>query len=423
VTVRIATLGGRQFAWGLTWVEAAGRKPARVIADALGADADAWYTTTGDEDAQLVGYADAVAAKGRVYSYAAALAAVAPSGIYVAPLDDGQVWYALILEGGVGAGSDAIQPEEQALTQVQALRVAFNLPVYVMQGAGLSLPDTAEFDPEAVVQAKVPALRRHKPASQFGRVITLLVMFSAIGGVAWWQFAPRKLDAASGDDAALAEATRSAYLGTIRGLTAQHPTNAEWVLRAWDVARRSLPPVMDGWRQEGFTCTPSPATCVGRYSAAPGLPYTLRPVQQRYGVHAVRLLDDRRSIEVTVPAVGGGEPAQWTDDQVLAPLPWPTPAVDAVGELLLSHIGLEIEPVTAEDLSAANAAPAGALPLVRETLAVKEPRLPDRLRLAGVVHRLARHGFVPVGMAVTVGHGAAGEAWRIEFARLGGGGQ
>lgn len=426
--MRVGVLGKRRYVFGLKWAEAHERKPASVVREALDAGSKGIFTSlrNEDDDRAVVGYGDLQAlqdtGKGALYSYAAALAASGTDGIYVAPVDDGRLWYVVIAHGLPVPETDVTLELAEGLTAVQSMRATFGLPVLVAEGGELGIEPDDWFDPLGLVEhVKLAPLRRSGGAGNAIGAVVLIAVLGCVAFGAWWLFLRKSevdVDAAA-DAQALAEAQRASYLASVRAAVAAHPLDTRWVVDAYADATRAYPGGIGGWRLDGVTC--SPGTCIANYSAVEDRPRALAPMQERFGAANVVMLEDQKSLMVSRTVPTGSVAVEWSDNQVLAPRHWPRPASDVLGRLGLYFAKIEADgQVGVEDLGATMMPPPEARPLLREKVAIKQAEALDPIRLKGLVVYFGEEGFAPANLAFSTGTGGVSPAWRMEFVRLGG---
>lgn len=422
--MRIGILGKKRFAFGLKWTEVHEGTAVALVKEALGGDAKAAYAQiTNDDERTVVGYADlaseTAAQKGVLYSYAQALAQAGQPGIYVAAVDEAQLWYAVVADGLVVPDTDQTMAIEMAYSAIESLRDALGLDVFVAAGTDLALHGARRFDSEGIIEGvKLKPLKRIGGGNSLGGVLFLAAVIAGIAGGGWYVMNKDKAGGAD-DPQVQAAALRASYVGGAQSMLASRPTDANWVIAAFRGALTQFPAVISGWRLDGITC--QPGNCVGRYSATQGSARALATVSAAFPAGTVTLLEDQNSLTISLPAPAG-EPAAWSEDQVLAPLPWPRRAIDTAGGIPIRFLGVELDGgVVTENLGQQMGPPMEAQPLIKERIAVKEAAALDDLQLRGVANYFARDGFVASTLAFSAGTGATPPAWRAEFDRVGGG--
>lgn len=420
-------IGKRNYAFGLRWVDAdPERKPAAQIKAATSGAKARYCVTEGDDGRSVIGYIEAAGApKGTLYSYAQALASNANNGIYAAELptsSGSQLWYVVVSDHMVVAETDVVMPMAMGFQTLETLRDAFALPVFYA-GNPMVAPEFLQGDlhpfplEEAVEGAKASPLKPSGGSTQMGGIVVLGLVLAGVGATAWYLFKPAKQSAVTGDDpVAMAIAARAQYLTTMRGLLEQQAADTGWVSSAYSLASDRFPPAVAGWRQEGVTCTPQ--ACSATYTVAADAAYAVAPMQARFGAANVALMDDKRSLKINMPLAV--EKMRWTDDQILAPLPWSRPATDVAGRLPMYFSRLDVENGVTTNISEGNTPPADTLPLIEEKIAVKQTAALEPVRLGALANFFGNDGFVASTLAVSGGVGATPSAYRIEFVRYGG---
>lgn len=415
-------LGGRRYVLGLRWVDGdPAIKAAAQVKEAANGGRVLFGTAEAEDGRHAVGFIPVVGApKGKLYSYAGALAKAGHSGVFAALLDSGKddprLWYTVVADGLVVPETDAVASLDAGLTAIEALREAFGLPLFYTGREPLPLRDFTTFDPEGAVEGA----GRLKPlqaagGTQIGGIVVLGLVLAGVGAGAWYML--REPPAPQGDDAAaIAWAERTAYLGGMHSVLDQLPADTGWVINAYAAARQVFVPALAGWRLEGFTCTPD--ACVATYTAGEA-GHALVELVKHYGKARVGTMDDQRSATVNVPLTVTR--MAWTDDQILAPLPtWRSYAADVAARVPLHFARLEVDgQIASTDLSAANTMPADALPIMQDVIAVKQAAALESNRLAAIVNHFAQDGFAATALSVSGGMGATPSAYRIEFTRTG----
>lgn len=416
--MRIETLGKRKFAFGLTWVPADDGRPVDIVRETSTLTKAVYASVTNDESKTVVGYApDEPTAKGKVYSYAAALASLGQDGVYVGPVDD-KLWYVAISKGLVVPATDQILEMDAALSAIENIR-SMGLPVIVMEGAPLPLHAERVFDPErAVASIKAGQLRR-MGADKADLIKGGIVVAGLVGlGVFGYTTFIKKPDNSAELDAQTAAQIRATYITTMQTAAAAIPADPAWVVRAYESSSQMLPAMLAGWRLEGATCTP--ASCVANYSLAQGTGYAVSPFYERFG-GAVQVLGDQRSLSVTLP-LHQVAMINWPEATVFAP---PAPigrALDAAGRVALRFSNVTQDGPVKTLMVSGNVQPPPLAPaVVTDTIAVRQGEALDGIRLRGITSYFSDFGFAATTLAYSNGDGAAPRAWRIEFTRIHGG--
>lgn len=421
--MRIGVLGKRRFAFNLKWKEVAEGSAAELVREGLDASGRGIYSQVTSEDGrQVVGYADYAstpeAAKGSIYSYAAALAASGQPGIYVAPVDSEHVWYTVILDGAVVADTDQSLPFDSAIAAVESLRDGFALPVYVAHEATLPIEGANTFDAELIVEGvKVKAMKRIGGGNSLAGA---LVLAAVVGGIAfggYWMFIKPDKNAGKSPEEIAAE-IRANYLSAMRAELQAKPTDAGWVVAAHEQALRAFPVAQSGWLLDGVSCTPG--RCVANYSVGANEPRAVQPMFDQFPAGAVSVLPDQRSLAITLP-IAPVAPVAWSDEQILSPTAWPRRAEDTAGTLRLYLLEAVVDGAPATtSLTGKHTPPPEARPVMEDKIAVKEADVLEPARLRGLATHFYRDGFVATSIAFSNGIGRTPAAWRIEFTRTGG---
>lgn len=425
--MREGRIGKRTYAFELEWLDLGGRPASEVIREHLDGGQQAQYVVLtrpvagAKKKKQVPGVAGYFEGerKGKIFSYAAALAATFKDGIFVAPTEAGRLWYLVVNDGQVVPETDRSLERDDALRMIDVLRVTYDqLTVYAVDGTGV--PDAREFDPErAISKAKVEALRP-VVASQAKGIFAIIAVLGITGALYWATSKP-----AAPDAAAQFESQRVAFVQSAKEAMAALPDDPNWVVFAVARAKTAFPDEVAGWRSEGVKCTPT--NCTGTYvlpQSGSGFGYT--PLEERFGVGMVKLLPDGRSLEAMIPLQLPVRDVP--EEAIMAPASNVVPMLDLMGAVPLRFYGVGVDSKT--DVAALNeqlGAPAGLPVLTRETFATLKTsdetgggRL-DLLSLKGQAQLMASGGFVAATVAYSDGAGTIPVLWKVEWTRIRGG--
>lgn len=417
--MRIVQLGKRKYAFGLAWNDSFGDDAKEAVRDAMGEERNAYYTILrGPDHEEVLGFGSAQV-KGSVYSYAAALASVGQDGLYVAQAGVDRVWYLLVTNGVVAAGTDRDLSEDHALDAIESLRAVYpNLPV---RTHGVDLPGANEFSLEAIVaKAKVRPMRRLATENPIVGALVLTAVLGAVGFGGWYLFVREEPIVI--DKAAELERKRQAYITSVQMAAGSIPRDAAWVVNAFDLARQAYPEGIAGWVLEGVSCTPQ--ACKGTYAIARDAQgYALTPVWDAFGRDRVSLMGDKKSLEVALklPTM---EPLSYTEQDVMQPPMATGRIIDTIGVLGMKFGDVRIDgDFKTEQLNQINQAPPGTAPLIRDSFALRHDAALDDVRVKGLAAYLSEAQFVATTLNYSTGAGSIPTAWRIEWVRLHGGEQ
>lgn len=418
---QVANIGKQKFAWGLSWASVDEKSPAKAAKKILD-PAQAWlYTSVPSDDGRLaIGFTDKLdeIGRGKVYSYAAALAKIAEEGIYVAPIGDDHLWYVVIAHGSVVPETDAIEPADEALGKIMGLREAFGLPVRVAEGFAVSIPTDGEFDSQSVLAAHpIKPLTRMGGASKLKTAVVLALLAGFVGGAGWWMLGPEDEPIFVDNSAQLEREARARYLSAIQGELHAIPRDAGWVSRAARLAQAGLPEVWGGWVLHEVACVPG--GCSGSYRPNDdGGPFSLSVFESRFKDGQVVRGDVAGQVTVNVPldvAMG----LQWTDDMIEGGYAHGEHLTDVIGGLSMRMPGMELDgQVIQSDLKALHAGPPAAANLSKEQFVVGARERVDPSRVNYTAAALARSGFAPVALNFNTGLGAAAPVWSITAVRI-----
>lgn len=419
--VQIESLGKYRFAWGLTWVSVEATAPAKAARQRLDPGSEWLYTGHQSEDGRLAfGYTQRPkdVGKGKLYSYAQALAQVAEPGIYVAPLDGGRIWYTVITQGAVAPDTDAIEPAEAALIQVEGLREAFRLPVLVAHGFEVGIHPDQDFDPGIVLAADLTPLSSLGGVGKAKQLLTLGVLAALVGGMGYWMFGPEEPVAFDNSAAVEAEQTRLNYLAGVQSELATIPRDAGWVAAAARKTFAELPEVYAGWNLREVACLAT--GCRGIYQPVEDAPFSLSALEASFPEGRVVRGDAGAEVAVLVPldvAVG----LDWGDDMIESGFTHGQHITDVIGSLPTRVPGVSMNSnVQREELHVQLSAPAHFAPLVKEQFSVSGQGRMDPSRVNHAAAAFARAGFAPIGISYTTGVGSTQAGWAMALVRVSG---
>lgn len=417
--MRIVQIGKRNFAFGLSWSDNFGDDAKEAIRDAMGEESAALYTVikagkgAGDD---VLGYVKGTH-KGKLFSYAEAVAAAGHQGIYVADMGDDQVWWLIVKDGQVMAGTDRVLDKRDGLDAIESLRYAY--PDLTVFASRIDVRNASEFAIEALVaSAKVKPLKRLGTENPILGVVVLLLVLAGVGYGGWYLFI--REEKVEVDPAAELERKRKLYVAAAQSAVSSVPREAAWVVSAFDVSRTSFPEQIAGWALEGVTC--QPAACTATYAVAKDAQgYAITPVWDAFGKERVSLMGDKKSLTVaqTLPAP---EFIAYTEQEVMQPPKTSGRIIDTIGRLGMKFGDVRLDgDYKTENLHEANQAPPGTAPLYRETLALRNDEVLSDVRVRGLAAYLSEAQFVATSLNYSTGSGSIAPAWRIEWTRVHGG--
>lgn len=432
--MRIGTLGKRRFAYGLTWTDVVDDKPIAVAREAAIAERDktgeggkkppsiVYAVTVSDQGERTVGFqrlSEAPQAKkGKLYSYAAAVAATGNDGVYVAPIDDENVWYVAVSGGMVIASTDVERDRATGVSQVRNLAVAMDLPIYVAHGFDLGIPDADTFDSEQIVEGvKIRPLSRDGADSPVAVAVAALVFLGVVG--AGWHFTRPEVPMVFDNTAELEAQRKQNYLMAARSELGSAPGAGDWLIASHDSARQLFPSVIAGWTLNNVSC--EPGRCSAQYEAGGSPIAFLAVMHERFGPGAVGEPDPGGRTVVVTQALPTPAGVDYTDEQIMQPHVWPAHPFDTLNLLGLRFPGVVVDGAYRdESMGEQLGAPADAAPLHRVRVAVKQLGAPDSAVLKSVVSHFGSDGYTPLALQFSTGAGNAPATWRIEFSRVGG---
>lgn len=315
--MRVEPIGKRQYAFGLTWSESRARKPNRqVIAaqrKALDPTASQPYyhcVTRAKGRYALGGGIVPRAAKGKVYSYAATLAGLHADGVYVAEVDEGQLWFCVVQGGLVAPGTDVIDKTDVVLDAIAQYRSLLGLDSESTYAAdGVAIPGGAQpFDPiAALAKAKHPVPLVSSSDKSHVLLIAEVAVVVVAGVVGYHVYHAHKV--AEQHKVLTAEQRQQAiqaYESAARSSLASYPADPTWALVALTKVHAMLPVNYSGWVLQQVQCQPS--ACTGTYARERGGPMAVTPFVDRFGASAVQIDTQGKAIRVQLPLGFAPEP-------------------------------------------------------------------------------------------------------------------
>lgn len=419
--MRTEVLGKRSFAFELEWNDNFGDDAKDALRDAHGDAAGVLYTVLkGRNEAEMLGSGVIEhKAKSKIFSYAEALSAAGRDGIYVSRSAVDALWYVVIADGRVVAGTDRSLREDDARDAILTLHQAFpELPI-LSCGVELHHPNVLEFTLEAAVaQSKVKPMKRLSTENPVVGVLVLAAVLGAVGYGGWYLFVREEV--VEVDPAAEIERQRVLYVSQVQANVSAVPRDAAWAVAAYDLARTSFPEAIAGWSLEGVTCQPT--HCVATYALARDVQgYALSPVWNAFGRDTVALMADKRSLQVTYKLLAP-QMLAYTELDVATPPRTGARVMDTIGRLgmLFDSVAVDGEFKT-DPLHESLQGPVGSAPLFRESFALKQDEPLTEIRLKGLVSYLSYAQFVATAFSFSTGSGSIPAAWRVEWVRVHGG--
>lgn len=401
--------GKRRYALGLSWGEVAASSVTAQAKRAIGKSKGLYFVQTGRDGAKRLGVGLATTLpKGRVFSAAAAIAALGEDGVFGVPQGDG-CWYVAVQDGGIVAGTDRFVPFEQALDAMVALSSALNLSLYWSGAEEIPGAQSGQFELAALDGAKIAPMVSVGESQLVGAVMLVCVL--AASGYGGWTVINKSkaVDPVLAEQQAL-EQQKQLYIADTVSKLATVPADSGWVLDAFDAARSKLPLSVSGWVAQGYAC--DSAKCVGTYKAQPI--HAVDSVVRAYGGDKnVAVLDDGKAL--TIRTNLKPSPSGWSEAFVQSPPVWKRSAADIAGLLPLAF-NVIVEQPKVEPIDPSFQAMEGITELVRESIVVRSEGEPDRAMLAVLANTFAKDGFVSETLAVS--RGEKGASWRVEFQRI-----
>ena len=416
--MRVQTIGGRKFAIGLKWVEAASKSYAGEVRQEVGdsaATATVYYVGLQSASAFAVGFSSTGEKLGKqVYSYAATLAAAGSDGVYIADGGDGEWWFVVIHGGMVVPGTDRFDKPDAVRRIATGFANSLNLNYFA--GEGISLPTSSKAFgwEDAISGAKPIQMSRLSKGLRLGPLIGIAAVVIVAAGV--WMFVIHPKPKQTPEQQR--EEMRKAYVTAVQQALSSYPVSNDWVDKAYSMAK-AFPPVLAGWTLDEVQCKPGSCEATYKVKAAAD-PRATEPFTERFGKQAVAISQKATSLKVT-----GRFPAQMfavTATSINGLPPPPVEITDWTG-LLPLHVAFgHIQGSTSiQNLAQSKGGAAvGFSPLVEDQVAVSGTGYLDPSQLQAVMAWGMHGGFRAASMQWHSGFTANG-GWRIGLMRIHGG--
>lgn len=411
--MRVEKIGRTRYALGLTWIALEqDQTPAEALEWIDHDDEPIHYVVTSSAAQASMGYA--IGKLPKVASYAAELASVAPSGIYVASLADGQWWYCVVSDGVVVPHTDRILSQQDAIEAVEHMRSNFGLELYSFGELRPGLP-AHPFDPEdAVAKASRRWLRRHgfRPVELLAPVLA----FGVLAAAAWGGYTMfLKKDAPS---ATSPEEVRAQYLSALRAAFPQMPAQVTWPTRAFRAVRETFPAYADGWALDRIECDVN--ACVGTYTPVKGGFWRSVERFHERGLTPEQTDAAAKAVRVSLPV--NGVLIAPTDEELMDFPALGAPLGDLVGIFPLRFAGVQVQDPQQTAIGADGVpAPPDAKPLKLERLVLASNAVPDEARLRAVSAFWSDQAFRVTRIQASFGYGESPSGWKMELMRVRGG--
>jgi len=420
--MRIAKIGKRQYAFGLDWSDSVGDDPKEAVRLAIGEDESALYCVSKRKDSEpVVGYQKLTEpVKGRVYSYAQAIASKGVDGIYVGPTGENEAWYVVINNGQVVPSTDRLMEPRDILDAIDVLRDTFQVPLFLATGIdGSRFGEHETFDSEEIVKkVRVRPMQVIGSGSQLAGVLVLATVVVGISAAGWYLFI--RDPGPEVDPVVQAQMLKQTYLDSVRAQVASIPASNSWLISAYRAATDSFPGRVSGWELEGVRCTP--AACTATYALdADALGFGITPVFERFDGASVQILPDNKSFTTSVQ-LDSTEQATWSDEEILAPRQTGVRLLDVVGlyGMTFGESRVEADP-SVQELHSLSPMPPEAAMAFKEAFATRADAYLDAVKLKGQAVFMDRSGFIATELNFSHGNGSIPAAWRIGWARVHGG--
>lgn len=422
--MRIGNIGGRNFAMELEWVRLDG-VPVKVHAKEVAAEHGKTYcasvpTSDGSVVCGTGQLAEGERAPKRpLYSFAAALASIGSSAIYVGHVVDdatevARLWYTVVTDGEVSPGTDVTVPFEDGIAAITELSQTLRIPVMVM-GEVAGLESAESFDPaDLLARVKPKAMVAVEHGIPKSRAAATAVALLAIAGIGYHQYGQYKLRAAQQAAAAAEAQAQAAYISQIRLIADALPTSNHWIGTALSRAISSMPAWYAGWELQDVTCTP--ARCEAKYKPSnDGFSYVA--MVDRFGSQRSRWSDQDRLLYVSIEQKVETTAAPWTDDKLLSPDPAKLRSLAVVGLLPGAVKGITAKE-TSTNLSAQFSAPGGAGTLWQDDIDTEASFYLDVPTVSTLSGLMGNAGFVARQMTFTRGKESSMPTWKLTWTRL-----
>lgn len=424
--MRVERIGSRQYAFGMAWADSGSAKPRPAEVKALQAKLDPgrqarYYHCVVAANGRYALGGGVVASKpgGKIYSYAATLAAVAGDGIYVAPVDDTQLWFCVIREGIVTPETDVIDESSRVLASIDGYRSLLDFDAsHIFSAEGVSIRGGAEpFDPiEVVSHVRKPIVLRASggKVSMAPVVVAAALVIASVVGYKIYVAHQAAVQHKIVTEQQRQQVIQS-YRSAAQSALSAYPVDADWPNGAWRTIATRLPVFLAGWNLKDVSCVLS--GCDANYVRTGKSFSAVSPFTDRFGVAAVGFDPKGNLIKVHLPL--NNRAVEVNDDLLHNPPAAGMPILDWMGLSTLHVDGLQGQPtVVATNLAAvSNATQVGYPAFVTDTVTLK-----GSASVANSIRDAVQWGmygsFRVTKFEFSVNSGKGGSNWTFTLARF-----
>jgi hypothetical protein len=420
----LATFAQREYIFGLTWLTTA-EKPVQAIKDVRGEDAfDGFHvyhsliqsppSNKGEGNvptqAPTLGFIQHDTRLAKCYSAAEAVARSRVDGVYLAHIGNGAYWYCAIRSGRVIRGSDILGNLSDLTSLVSGMCDAAGMAAFVTEGIQ-GIENAQPFDLGRVLeQSTIKPLKQLHGKIQPWKVAAM-VFAVGMAGLGAYHFTIGSKHKKSAAEIQLDNQTN--YVQSIVSAAGSIPTDARWLIWAYQRSRMILPANYAGWNLDAIDC--KPASCTGTYVESEDGIYSLTPMLERF--EQVALRQDHKLV-VTIPLqthvidIGLDNVRRLPGTSV--------PFADWLGAIPLWADGGKLDgPTLTHDFGVELGASTFDMPsIAMEQASVLTNEYLDPAELNQVLISGSQGGFVPVALTWSFGEGKSAPFWRITFERV-----
>ncbi len=425
--MRVERIGKQQYAFGMTWSDSGAARPKsreakaqHVALDPAGSARYYYCVIAANGRYSLGGGTVAGKLSGAVYSYAATLAAGRVDGIYVAPVDDGKLWFCVVRGGIVTPETDVIEDTEKVLASIDGYRALLNFDAKSTFAAeGVAIRGGAEpFDPvAAVAHIKRPVALRllGSKVSLAPFAVAAAVVIAGVIGYKMYQAHKAKAEHLIVTAQQRQQAIQ-AYQTSARAALSTYPQNPTWPVAAWRELTDPMPVFLAGWQMKSTDCTL--AGCDATYAHAGSGADAVAPFTNLFGKQAVMVDSngDALKVRLTFP---GNHPVDVNDALLHNPPPGGMPILDWIGLTPVHLPGLHGRPtVLATNLAAGGGSQVGYPTFMVDTVTAKGNTSIDTV-IDSAIQWGADGSFRVTKFEFTPGVGTSdAPSWTITLARI-----
>lgn len=416
--MRVVQLGKRHYAFELAWTPLEARKPSEAaradipVEDELeSGNQPVWTAVAHGSAGGVLGWGSIEPGMpSRVWSYAEALARNAKPGIYVAPVDEEQLWYVVIADGMPVPGTDVARPNDLARRLIGTMAEQYGLRVLAAAGSEIYLPGAGEFDAERIVaKVKMGPMRRASGRGK-GLAAAAILGSTAVGfGLAVKMLLFPGHEGPS--PATIAAQERGAYIAAARSALGAHPLPADagWVVTAFERSRAAFPSGVGGMRLEAVVC--ESAVCTATYRSQVGdAPPVMEALRERAGGRL--RFDTSGGVLVSIP-LPKVDVVNWDDARIVDPVRESASAQEVAADTLSRFYPVEVAAPVLGELARMPAS-MGTAAVFSETLTVTSG-FPETVQLKGLAALYAHAGFGPIRLEYNA------QQFKVDFSRYIGG--